>query len=88
VAGAEILEGKENHGSRVGESCQQFLGDRPWMVAPRLLFAIRAHGFADFGEEQPQQVGEFRGRADRRTGGADRIRSTSGRFTLSRNIRA
>jgi hypothetical protein len=73
VARAEILEGKKNHGARVGESCQQFLGDRPRMVTTRLLFAIRADGLADFGEEQPQQVGELGGGADGRTGGADRI---------------
>ncbi len=79
MARAEILEGKENHGPRVGESCQQFLGDRARMVATRLLLAIRADGLADFCKEEPQQVGEFGGGADGRAGRTNRI------FLLDRN---
>ncbi len=73
MARAEILEGKEHHSPRVGESCQQFLGDQPRMVTTRLLFTIRANGFADFREQQTQQVRELGGGADGRTSGADRI---------------
>ncbi|NGZ99052.1 MAG: hypothetical protein CV089_23575 [Nitrospira sp. WS110] len=73
MAWAKVLEGKEHHGPRVRELRQEFLGDRAWVVTPRLLLAVRADRLADFGKEQPQQIGEFRGGSHRRTGRAHRI---------------
>ncbi len=43
------------------------------MIAASFLPAIGADGFADFGEEEPQEIGDFSGRADGGAGRADGI---------------